>query len=681
MIHRFKQAAVLLMALLLLFYGCGFKAEVLANTETENLPAVTEQSSQTDPASTGETEDTKKKSPDLDAGEQAILDANGIQPAEDTGKMDASGNYILGETSTGGTVSCSTSLRTLASRSFGDEPYNKKFQRAAGWDDGVIYSSDFASPDGTDIITTTTPIIRISDHGVDQIAYCADPSLNIPSEVVGPNGLVTYNREPWNVQSWRIRNVMWHGFHDGQNGEYYVQTWAAIRVIAGIGAYTDYYMTDHTVANLVNTLSYQNPNNWDANWSIVPEREEAVWNANTKRQETGWFQTYCSNIADHGNYTVTLPSGVHAIARNTSGQTYGDYTGSMTLYDDDDFMLYADGSYQGEISATITPTTIKRHSSDAGNPDACVIYAPDVPDTQRLFVSLAVGQSPLGGSFRANFTGATGDAQLQKTDNRTKEKLAGATFGLYDTKDNLLKQGVTDENGQWNVTDLVFGDYYFKEIAAPKGYELNPAKLPFTVDGIREVVTVSMANEPKKVPFQFIKQDAETKEPLKGVTFVLYGCDEKHTHNNLQDDKIKSCWQIVIGTRISGTDGKIDFGNLYAGEYQLVETKTLPGYAKPMGQWRVTIDPEAAETVKITAKGTAPSFVKDGGVLKVDNQKNNKLPFTGGNGDHRVALVLAGMVLFLAAGMFALILKKRKLRNPKESSGKIERKKENEIEK
>ena len=112
-----------------------------------------------------------------------------------------------------------------------------------------------------------------------------------------------------------------------------------------------------------------------------------------------------------------------------------------------------------------------------------------------------------------------------------------------------------------------------------------------------------------------------------------------------------------------------------------METKTLPGYAKPMGQWRVTIDPEAAETVKITAKGTAPSFVKDGGVLKVDNQKNNKLPFTGGNGDHRVALVLAGMVLFLAAGMFALILKKRKLRNPKESSGKIERKKENEIEK
>ncbi|MDO5434617.1 collagen binding domain-containing protein [Eubacterium sp.] len=653
---KLKKAMVVWMVLLMLFYCAGFTLDGAVQAEEQSGSPVQNEAVEEKTEDPKELEGTPTP---LMPEEKKVLEANGIQPTEDTGSVDASGNYILGETASGGTVTCSTSLRTLASRSFGDEPCYKKFQRAAGWDDGVIYSSDFASPDGSDIITTTTPILRISDNGVDQIAYCADPSLNIPSEVVGPNGLVTYNRESWNVQSWRIRNVMWHGYHDGNSGEYYVQTWAAIRVIAGIGAYTDYYMTDPTVANLVNTLSYQNPNNWNASWNIVPEREEAVWNTNTKRQETGWFQTYCNNIADHGTYTVTLPSGVHALLRNTSGQVYSDVTDQFTIYDDDDFMLYADGSYQGEVSAIVTPTTIKRHSSDAGNPDACVIYAPDVPDTQRLFVSLAVGQSPLSGSFRANFTGATGDAQLQKTDNRTKEKLAGAIFGLYDTKDNLLKQGVTDENGQWNVSDLIFGDYYFKEIAAPKGYELNPAKLPFTVDGIREVVTVSMANEPKKVPFQFIKQDTETKEPLKGVTFVLYGCNEKHTHNNLQDDKIKSCWQTVIGTRISGTDGKIDFGNLYAGEYQLVETKTLPGYAKPMGQWRVTIDPEASEPVKVSVKGSASAFIKDGSTLTVMNTKNHKLPFTGGTGDHRTALMITGIVLIVAGAGAALVFKKR----------------------
>ena len=78
-------------------------------------------------------------------------------------------------------------------------------------------------------------------------------------------------------------------------------------------------MTDPVVADLVNTKSYQDPPNWNASWNIVAEREEATWNRANQRQETGWFQTVCSNISEHGQYTVNLPQGVHAIARNTSG--------------------------------------------------------------------------------------------------------------------------------------------------------------------------------------------------------------------------------------------------------------------------------------------------------------------------------------------------------------------------
>ena len=92
-----------------------------------------------------------------------------------------------------------------------------------------------------------------------------------------------------------------------------------------------------------------------------------------------------------------------------------------------------------------------------------------------------------------------------------------------------------------------------------------------------------------------------------------------------------------------------------------------------MGQWRVTIDPEASETVKITTKGTAPDFTKDGNVLKIANQKNYKLPFTGGDGDHRAALMLAGIILFIAAGIFALVLKKRNSKIQKKAEKKTER--------
>ena len=158
---KLKKVTVVLMTLMLLFYCAGFTSENAVKTEEQSERPVHNEAVVEKAEGQKEPEGTPIP---LTPEEAEVLEANGIQPTEDTGKRDASGNYILGETSTGGTVSCSTSLRTLASRSFGDEPYNKKFQRAAGWDDGVIYSSDFASPDGTDIITTTTPIIRISDN-------------------------------------------------------------------------------------------------------------------------------------------------------------------------------------------------------------------------------------------------------------------------------------------------------------------------------------------------------------------------------------------------------------------------------------------------------------------------------------------------------------------------------------
>ncbi|MFR2406896.1 MAG: hypothetical protein ACLS76_17245, partial [Eubacterium callanderi] len=173
-------------------------------------------------------------------------DAQGAFPKDDQG------NYIVGNSGEG-VVTLSANPEYLKTVPLGDHKKPMISTYAAGWDDGVIYSSDFASPDGTDIITTTTPIIRISDNGVDGIAYCADPTLNIPSETTGPNIPITYIRDSANVQSYRIRNVMYHGYHDGQSGEYYVQTWAAIRVIAGISSYSSYYMTDPVVADLVNT--------------------------------------------------------------------------------------------------------------------------------------------------------------------------------------------------------------------------------------------------------------------------------------------------------------------------------------------------------------------------------------------------------------------------------------------
>lgn len=575
------------------------------------------------------------------------LEASGIRTTDQTGQKDSEGRTILGETADGGIVSCSADLEALTAQTFGDRVKSPISTFAAGWDDGTIYSHDFTLNGST--ITTTSPIIYISDNGADTIAYCADPTLNVPSESAGAGVKVTYIKDSTNVQSFRIRNVMYWGYHPGQSGEYYVQTWAAIRVIAGISSYSDYYMTDPVVADLVNKKSYQDPPNWNAAWSIIAEREEAVWNPKTARQETGWFQTQCTNISEHGQYTVKLPEGVHAICRRTNGETYGDYTGSFTIYDDDDFMLYADGKYQGDVAATITPTTIKRHTSDASNPDACVIYKPDIPNTQRLFVSLATGQSPLSGSFKAHFSGATGGAKLVKSDSRTGDKLAGAVFGIYRAQDDaLIAQGTTNAQGEWSIDNLVFGDYYFKEIAAPDYYEHNAQQWPLTVDGIRDVVTVTATNDEKQVPFEFTKKNI-AGQPLKDVTFVLYYCDKAHSHVDLRQEGITDCWQTKTGEATSNAEGIVDFGELYSGDYQLVEIKTVEGYALPYGQWRIHIDAEAENPVTITTKGNAPAFTQsaDDG-FSVVNQENYRLPNAGGTGSQG-SMILGVIVIIIAA--------------------------------
>ena len=580
-------------------------------------------------------------------------DAQGAFPKDDQG------NYIVGNSGEG-VVTLSANPEYLKTVPLGDHKKPMIITYAAGWDDGVIYSSDFASPDGTDIITTTTPIIRISDNGVDGIAYCADPTLNIPSETTGPNIPITYIRDSANVQSYRIRNVMYHGYHDGQSGEYYVQTWAAIRVIAGISSYSSYYMTDPVVADLVNTKSYQDPPNWNASWNIVAEREEATWNRANQRQETGWFQTVCSNISEHGQYTVNLPQGVHAIARNTSGQTYGDYTGSFTIYDDDDFMLYADGSYSGDVSATITPTTAKRFSTDASIPDACVIYYPDVPNTQRLFVSLAVGSGNMSASYKATFKGKNVYSQFTKTDEETLDGLQNAHLQIYNKDtDELVAEADTDELGRFHV-ELFPGDYYIKETKAPHDHILSTDPIYFTVTGTEDAMTMDVPNAAKKVEFSFEKVD-ENGQAMPGVEFELYACkydkaysdqtgikpgeSDKHSHSELAgaDD---SCWTTVIKTLTSDTEGIVNFGELRSGEYNLVEVKTKAGYQLPKGQWRVTIDAEA-NTIDIKAKGKplAPAVMKTATGLQLVNYPNPQMPYAGTNDSNRLLFSLLGALL------------------------------------
>ncbi len=72
---------------------------------------------------------------------------------------------------------------------------------------------------------------------------------------------------------------------------------------------------------------------------------------------------------------------------------------------------------------------------------------------------------------------------VRKSGDEVGNYLAGAKYGLYDlATDQLILEGVTDENGIFCFGTVSYGSYYLKEIEAPEGYSLSSDVHKFTVD-------------------------------------------------------------------------------------------------------------------------------------------------------------------------------------------------------
>lgn len=92
-----------------------------------------------------------------------------------------------------------------------------------------------------------------------------------------------------------------------------------------------------------------------------------------------------------------------------------------------------------------------------------------------------------------------GNFKLIKTSKQiTGKRLQGATFSLYRSKqegDEFLGMYVTDENGEINIYNLPYGDYYLKEERANARYYLNAETCRFEIRNNGETVIKNYENE------------------------------------------------------------------------------------------------------------------------------------------------------------------------------------------
>ncbi|MGI5949815.1 SpaA isopeptide-forming pilin-related protein, partial [Peptoniphilus sp.] len=132
---------------------------------------------------------------------------------------------------------------------------------------------------------------------------------------------------------------------------------------------------------------------------------------------------------------------------------------------------------------------------------------------------------------------------------------------------------VTNEKGEIVIKNLPEGEYYFKEIKAPDGYEIVNKVTNFNVTGNRGSY-VEVVNRPfgGRGEIRFFKYDAATDKALAGAVFKVTYLDEKT--GSYETVKRDGKDYIIM----SGKDGAFSATDLPAREYYLWEIKAPEGY-------------------------------------------------------------------------------------------------------
>ena len=214
----------------------------------------------------------------------------------------------------------------------------------------------------------------------------------------------------------------------------------------------------------------------------------------------------------------------------------------------------------------------------------------------------------------------TGSVELTKIDNDTNKVLPGATFTLFDANDKPVKEGlITDQNGKISVDNLKPGNYYFKEIAAPEGYDFDstakyPVILGLQVSNTPTPGVVTVGNTETVGSIQLVKVDSDTNKPLAGAVFDLFDANDKKVNTDgLTTEK----------------DGTITVKNLKPGSYYFKETKAPAGYILDADKKYVANLPLQVDGKKQVVKVTAENAEKTGSVILTKTDSDTKKVLEG----------------------------------------------------
>ena len=210
----------------------------------------------------------------------------------------------------------------------------------------------------------------------------------------------------------------------------------------------------------------------------------------------------------------------------------------------------------------------------------------------------------------AVFYNATGGkVEITKID-ENKQKLAGAVFEVYDSKEAKVCSFTTDNNGYGKCDGLGYGKYKIKEVTAPKGYLKDNNIYEFELNDENKNVNFTFQNNIIKGYIAIQKKDFDTNSntpqglaSLKNAVYVIYDLKE-----NLVD-------KITTNEDGYAKSKLLPFGNYIV--------KEITGYLLDTKEYKVSIK-ENNEVLLVSSKEKViEGYIE---IKKVDYDTNESIP-------------------------------------------------------
>lgn len=154
-----------------------------------------------------------------------------------------------------------------------------------------------------------------------------------------------------------------------------------------------------------------------------------------------------------------------------------------------------------------------------------------------------------------------GDLEFSKLDLTTGKEIANTKVQIFNEKDGLVFEGITDSKGKIKIEKLVAGKYYIVETEASTGYVLSDEKVYFEIKENGEVIKASMTNKKITGSLEFTKKDFSTDETLPNTKIEIY---------NEKDE--------LIFEGVTDENGEIVIPEIEYGKYYILEKEAPEGY-------------------------------------------------------------------------------------------------------